>query len=102
MLRRYSQIFRDAIAERADEVETELLCKEPRYRELNVKICELLHEIERNLPLEMQQLVFDLDALMAEQGSITSRVMYQQGLYDRFNLERFWLRILGMRRGRLT
>jgi hypothetical protein len=93
MLRSYAQILRDAIDERSIEVEMELLAKEPRYQELNVKICELLDKIERNLSPEMQQLVFDLDDVMMEQGALTSRVMYQQGLLDKFNLERFWLRI---------
>jgi hypothetical protein len=100
MLRRYTQIVRDVIAERSIEVETEFLTTEPRYQELNVKICELLDTIERNLPLEMQQLVFDLDDVMMEQGALTSRVMYQQGLLDRFNVDRFWLRIRGLGRKR--
>lgn len=98
MLRRYAQILRDFITERGNEVETELLCKEPRYQELNVKLCELLDEIEQNLPLEMQRLVFTLDEVIMEQDSMTSRFMYQQGLYDRFNLERFWVRIREKRR----
>ena len=96
MLRRYSQILRDAISDRAIEAETELLTKEPRYRELNVKLCELLDTIERNLPPEMQHLIFELDDLMTEQGALETRTMYEQGLYDRFNLERFWIKILGM------
>ncbi|HBF36111.1 MAG TPA: hypothetical protein DDW50_02190 [Firmicutes bacterium] len=97
MLRRYSQILRDAISDRTIEAETELLTKEPRYRELNVKLCELLDTIERNLPPEMQHLIFELDNLMTEQGTLETRTMYEQGLNDRFNLERFWIKILGMR-----
>ena len=95
-LRRYAQILRDAITERAIEVEAELLAKDPRYQELNVKICELLDKIERNLPPEMQRLVFELDDVMMEQGALEIRTMYLQGLYDRFNVERFWMRVLGI------
>jgi hypothetical protein len=100
MLRRYAQILRDAIAERAIEVEMELLIKEPRYQELNVRLCELLDMIERNLPPQMQYLVFEVDDVLMEQGALEIQKTYQQGLYDRFNLERFWMRVLGMRRGK--
>jgi hypothetical protein len=100
MLRRYAQILRDAIAERAIEVETELLAKDSRYQELIARLCELLDKIERNLPPEMQRLVFELDDVMMEQGALEIRTMYLQGLYDRLSLERFWMRVLGMRHGK--
>ena len=61
-----------------------------------MKICELLDKIERNLPPEMQRLVFELDDVMMEQGALEIRTKYLQRLYDRFNLERFWRRVLGM------
>jgi hypothetical protein len=98
MLRRYAQILRDTITERVIEAETELLTKEPHYRELNIRLCELLDTIEHNLPPEMQHLIFELDDLMTEQGALETRTMYEQGLYDRVNLERFWRRVLGIRR----
>ena len=97
MLRPYAQILRDAIAERAIEVETELLAKDSRYRELIARLCELLDKIEKNLPPEMQRLVFELDDVLMEQGALEIRTMYLQGLYDRLNLERFWMKVCGMR-----
>ena len=100
MLRRYSQHLRDIITERVIEIETELLTKERNYRQLNVKLCELLDQIERNLPPEMQHLVFEVDEVMVEQGALGIRTLYLQGLCDRVNLERFWKRVLGMRRGK--
>ena len=100
MIRRYSQILRDIITERVIEVETELLTKEPQYRQLNVKLCELLDTIERNLPPEMQHLVFEVDEVMVEQGTLGIWTMYLQGLYDRVNLERFWKLVLEMRCGK--
>ena len=97
MLRRYAQILRDTITERAIEVETELLTKDSRYRELIARLCELLDKIERNLPPEMQRLVFELDDVLMEQGALEIGTMYLQGLYDRLSLERFWMKVCGMR-----
>ena len=39
MFKRYATILRDAITDRALEVETELLTRDQRYQELNAKIC---------------------------------------------------------------
>jgi hypothetical protein len=89
MPKRYAQILRDTISDRALEIENDILARDSGVLELNAKIHALLAQIEQNLPPGLQQLVLDLDDRIIEQEVLAHAIMYGQGVKDGFNFRRF-------------
>lgn len=82
MLKPFTAQIKDALTERANEVEEQILMKDGRYRELSDKMQDILDRIEKKLPLENAQLLIDLDDFWIERDVLAYRCMYRQGLLD--------------------
>lgn len=95
MLKKYSQIIRELIADRACEVEVQILLRDQRYQELNKAINGVIDRIEQLLPEGTDSmLLFDLDDLMVQREALAFRMLYRQGLRDGMAVNRL-VRLIG-------
>lgn len=70
------------------EVEGEVLKNNEKYIEVEKKYSKLFHEIERFLPKEHKELMYQFDKAIGLQIGIASNAMYEQGFKDGIELKK--------------
>jgi hypothetical protein len=82
MLKTLSQYFKGFIAERVEEIDSEIVLNNRRYLELTSRIIETQYALKENLSSGSQGLVNNYDEAEAERSAILAAIMYRRGLLD--------------------
>ena len=89
MLKRYSQIIRRILSDRAGEIAAGILARDPDFQRLHNQIQSLIIQIQQNLPGPLQNLVLDLDDYYSDLAVLAYEIMYRHGVNDGYQFRRF-------------
>jgi len=81
MFRRYIEVLRDAMEDRAGDI-LEILSRKEKYLAVEAKINDILVRIKENLPPEFEKLMFDLDDYNNDMKVLIGEIMYRYGVAD--------------------
>jgi hypothetical protein len=82
MLKWLNHYVKEFIGDRTEEVYRKVLLNNKRYRGLTSQIIQVQHELQNNLPPQLQPLVNRYDEAEAEQDGLMMSLMHRQGLFD--------------------
>ena len=87
MIKSILRLIQDFIENRSDEIENGLAKNNREFKDLTLKIIDLLNKIIKTSSPDNQLLLEELDDLRTQRDSIVTEAIYKKGLCDGIKIE---------------